>query len=321
MPQELPTVSIVIPAYNHARFLATAIDSVLSQDYPHVELMVLNDGSTDETERVLSEYPPERFYRETHANMGQSATLNKGWRMSRGAIVSYLSADDVLKPGAVRQAVEFLQTHAQVVLTYCDFDLLSPTGQVVRRIRARDFHYREMLEQGVCHPGPGVFFRRAALEQAGPWSRHFRQMPDYDFWLRLGLLGPFQRIPRSLAGFRVHPQSQTYAPASVKTSGEPVRIMSRFFRRTDLPPWVLQTKSRALSNSHLISAQLHWRSGRYAAGLRMAARACALDPQILAAPHTGRVVLHAMFGRLRHTLLCRLHACLAHSGSAPPGNR
>ena len=310
MPHDLPTVSIVIPAYNHARFLATAVDSVLAQDYPHIELIVLNDGSTDETERVLREYPAGRFYWETHANMGQSATLNKGWRMSRGAILSYLSADDVLKPGAVKQALECLEARPNVVLTYCDFDLLSPTGQVARRIKAPDFHYREMVEQGVCHPGPGVFFRRTALEQAGPWSTRYRQMPDYDFWLRLGLVGHFQRIPQSLAGFRVHPQSQTYAPASVKTSAEPVRIISRYFRRTDLPPWILQTKSRALSNAHLISAQLHWRSGRYACGLRMAARACALDPQILVAPHTGRVILNAVFGRLRHALLYRLRTCV-----------
>ena len=102
-----PLVSIVIPCYNQGHYLRQAIDSALSQDYPGIELIVLDDGSTDGTQALLASYP-DRFYRESHANMGQAGTLNKGWRMSKGEILSYLSADDFLLPGAVRRSVEAL---------------------------------------------------------------------------------------------------------------------------------------------------------------------------------------------------------------------
>jgi glycosyltransferase involved in cell wall biosynthesis len=308
MTNPLPIVSIVVPAYNHAGYLKEAIDSVLAQDYPAIELIVLNDGSTDDTEGVLRSYPAGRFYWETHTNRGQAATLNKGWEMSRGTILSYLSADDVLHPRAVSRAVEHLERRPELVMTYCDFDLISPTSQPVRRVQAPDFHYREMVVHGVCQPGPGVFFRREAFMQAGPWSTSYRQMPDYEFWLRLGLVGPFYRIPEALAGFRVHPQSQTYAASSVKKSTEPVRIMATYFRRIDLPEEISRVKREAVSNAHFISAQLHWRSGRYAAGLKMARRALRLHPRSLVTPHTGRIVLSAVFSRVRHAVIKQLRS-------------
>ena len=96
-----PLVSIVIPAYNHDRYLGEAIDSILGQDYPNVELIVLDDGSTDGTRQILESYH-SRFYWESHKNMGQANTLNKGWRMSKDDLLGYLSADDVLFSQAIR---------------------------------------------------------------------------------------------------------------------------------------------------------------------------------------------------------------------------
>src|SRR5690349_6912099 len=101
MPAEQPLVSIVIPSYNHARYLAAAIESVLAQDHPRVELIVIDDGSTDGSAAVLEKYRG-RFHWEVQRNQGQAATMNRGWRLSRGEILAYLSADDVLLPQAVR---------------------------------------------------------------------------------------------------------------------------------------------------------------------------------------------------------------------------
>ena len=137
MRNSQPKVSLVIPAYNHAAYLAEAIDGILAQDYPNVELIVLNDGSTDETEHVLRQYPADRFYWETQPNMGQSATLNKGWRLAHGEILGYLSADDKLRPTAVSRSVECLTRNLHVAATYCDYELISSTSQVsALRIRS-----------------------------------------------------------------------------------------------------------------------------------------------------------------------------------------
>jgi glycosyltransferase involved in cell wall biosynthesis len=123
MIASLPKVSIVIPAYNHANYLDAAIQSVLKQDYPNIELIVLDDGSTDNTHQVLESYG-NQFYWETQKNMGQANTLNKGWRMAKGDILAYLSADDVLLPQATSDSVKCLLANPRSVLCYGDFELI-----------------------------------------------------------------------------------------------------------------------------------------------------------------------------------------------------
>jgi glycosyltransferase involved in cell wall biosynthesis len=296
-----PTVSVVIPAYNHAGYLAQAIDSVLGQDYP-VELIVLDDGSTDGTREVLAPYDG-RFHWESHANMGQAATLNKGWAMAKGDIVGYLSADDALRSGCVRAAVETLAAHPDVVLTYCDFVLLDPGSHEIRTVRTEDFDYARMVVDLVCMPGPGVFFRRAAFERVGGWDPAFRQMPDYDYWLRLGLLGNFKRIPRALAGFRVHDQSLSFAPTSERSAAEPQRIMEKYFGLEAIPETIRARRSLAGSNALLFSAQLHLRSGRYAAAYACARQAAAGCPYALLRPMTLRRLANGLFSRMGYRFL------------------
>ena len=161
MSNQLPTqplVSIVIPTYNAAEFLNESIDSVLNQDYPNIELIVLDDGSTDETQKVLKNYPKGSFYWNSHPNMGQSATLNKGWEIAKGSILSYLSADDILLPNAVKISVENLRNLNNVVMTYCDYMLMDSGSQDIRRVVAPDFSYEKLVSEIIVQPGPGVFF-------------------------------------------------------------------------------------------------------------------------------------------------------------------
>ena len=297
-------VSIVVPAYNHATYLAGALESVLAQDYP-VELIVLDDGSTDATRQVLARYTG-RCRWDTHQNMGQSATLNKGWTMASGDILGYLSADDVLLPGCVRAAVGVLATHPNTVMTYCDFQLIDSSSTAIRTVRTEEFDYRKMVVDQVCMPGPGVFFRRTAFERAGGWDTSFRQMPDYEYWLRLGLLGEFKRIPRTLAAFRVHKDSLTFSVTPDRSAEEPVRIMEKYFSLEAVPLAIRQEKTRATSNALLFSAQLHLRSGRYGAALRHAHRAAALFPANLLRIHFLRRLAHALFSRMGY----RLHGLL-----------
>src|SRR5437762_6047257 len=88
----LPLVSIVVPSYNHGRYLREAVDSIVAQDYPRIELIVIDDGSTDDSPEILRSYG-NRFHWERQPNQGQVATLNRGWLMSKGEILAYLSAD------------------------------------------------------------------------------------------------------------------------------------------------------------------------------------------------------------------------------------
>jgi len=258
----LPIVSIVIPAFNCARYLKEAIDSVLCQDYPLIELIVLDDGSTDETSDILKE-DKRKFFRESHANMGQSATLNKGWDMAKGELLGYLSADDALLPNAVSTSVSSLEHNPDAALSYCDYYLMDDSSSITGRYDAPDYDYMEMLTRTLCLPGPGVIFRRQAFLKAGHWDVGLNQVPDYDYWLRLGLVGSFIRISNPLAKFRVHSASQTCGFVDEEKSDEVINVMSRFFSMNGLPPEVMALRRKSMSSAYLFSASLHLRSGRY----------------------------------------------------------
>jgi len=300
-----PKVSIVIPAYNHARYLDEAILSVLAQDYPNIELIVLDDGSTDTTAEVLKKYSG-RFHWETQQNTGQAATLNRAWSMAKGEILGYLGADDALLPGCVSAAVELLRASPEIVLTYCDFKLIDPHSRVIRAVRSQEYDYLEMVVNLACAPGPGAFFRRAAFLRAGGWNPLLRQMPDYEYWLRLGLSGAFKRIPRPLATFRVHEGSATFAATPPEQAEEPVRILRSYFALAAVPASIRQHETQAISNALLVSAQLHLRAGRYRAASSCVRHAAGMYPRNLLQLRVVRQLANGLFNRVGHRLLWSL---------------
>ena len=297
MTDSAPLVSIVIPAYNHAGYLAQAIDSVLAQDYPRIELIALDDGSTDDTRKVLAGYD-SRFFWESHQNMGQAQTLNKGWGMSKGKYLSYLAADDFLLPGAVRTSVEKLKADPGIVLTYCDFNLVDSQSRILRRKRVTGFSYRDLAVRIICQPGPGVFFRRDAFQRAGFWDGFLKQIPDYEYWLRLGLEGKFERIPEVLAAYRVHDQSYSFSPVNGSRAEEIVNVISAHFRNGRLPREIAQAKPEAMSNAHIVSARLHLRSGRYAAALKHVGDAFRLHAYGFLRLRTWWLIASGLFNRI-----------------------
>ena len=300
-----PLVSIVIPSYNHARYLAAAIDSILAQDYPRIELIVIDDGSTDDSPEVLKRYGA-RFHWELQANRGQVATMNRAWHMSRGEVLGYLSADDLLLPGAVSAAVSCLRQNPDAVLSYCDFNLIDPDSRVVRRVRTPEFDYRKMVTDMICPPGPGAFFRRSAFESAGGWHTGFKQNLDYEYWLRLGLHGRFARIPEVLAAYRVHAGSQSFASTSQIQPDETVQIIEAYFASPLVPQDLRDAKAQALSMAHLNAARLHFRMGNFAQGLAAMRRAFALNPNNMVSWRTLRILFNALFNRIGHRVLWAL---------------
>ncbi len=292
-----PLVTIVVPAHNHAGYLAQAIDSVLEQDYPRIELIVLDDGSTDNTRSVLEGYG-SRFCWETHTNIGQAATLNKGWEMCHGEILSYLSADDRLLPNAVSEAVKVLTTRNELVMTYCDFHLVDRSGRKLRTVNAPDYDYYKMVVNTVCMPGPGAFFRRKAWEQAGGWNVALKQWPDYEYWLRLGLQGPFARIATPCAEFRVHDNSQTFAPVAFRRAEEPIEILQWYYSEPrKLPADIIAAKPLAMSSAALASAQLHFRAGRVITGIARVCMASRAHWQSLFTLSAWKLILHGVLSR------------------------
>lgn len=300
-----PLVSIVVPVYNQGQYLDEALQSLLAQTYRNIEIIALDDGSTDATSEVLKKYTG-RLYWESQSNIGQSGTLNKGWQMAKGELLSYLSGDDALLPEAIATSVDYLTRNPGAVLSYCDFTLIDPHSRPIRQVTTPDFNFRRMITDVICPPGPGPLFRRSAFEKAGLWDPQYRQMPDYDYWLRLGLQGEFVRIQQVLANFRVHVSSQTFSQASEDRAEEPVRIIQGFFENPAVPVGLQSLRAQALSRAYLVSAQLHVRSGRLGRGLQNIRRAIGLSPGSIVRRGSARMLVNAFVNRIGHRLLWNL---------------
>jgi len=285
----MTSVSIIIPAFNHARFLSEAIESVLSQTYSSTELIVLDDGSTDETGSILARYG-HQFHWESQTNMGQAATLNKGGAMAQGEILGYLSADDVLYPKAVARAVATLNADTGLVAVYPDFEQIDEASRVLSIVHTPEFDYAEMVLRATCPPGPGAFFRRSAYEAAGGWDVTLRRIPDFEFWLRLGLIGRFRRIPEVLANYRVHDKAQSFSAVNVSQADEIVRVIDALLENPNLSSKIREKANMARANARLHAARMHLLSRRTVRGMQAAVSALAIDPWVLVRPSSFRLL-------------------------------
>lgn len=249
---ESPLVSVIIPAYNRAELMRETIESVLAQDYNNIEVLVLDDGSSDHTVEVLKSYG-DRIRWESHPNMGETRTVNKGFALARGEILSVLSSDDVFLPGIVSAAVATLQRDREVVVAYCDYLFIDSTGRILQFWKTFDFDLAEVLRDCECPPGPGAFFRREVVEMAGPRDERIRGVGDFEFWLRVALVGKLRRIPQFGSGFREHEQSISVGGLSPEIGQELISVVEAFLRRPDLPESVRQVRRQALGAAYFVA--------------------------------------------------------------------
>lgn len=252
---ELPLVSIVTPAYNRASYLEETIRSVLEQDYPRIEYIVLDDGSTDNTREILEKYSGRLIW-ETHPNMGEQRTVNKGFGMCHGDILGQLNSDDTLLPGAVSTVVAFMQANPDILVAYTDWNNVGPNSEFLGRFQAPDYDYLFMLRHCIGIVGPGFLMRRKAWELAGLRDPSFRWLADFEYWLRVGLYGRFAHIPIPLATWRVHPGSAWASGSGKARANELVRVLDKLYARADLPPQVRRVRMEAYGSAHFAAAMV-----------------------------------------------------------------
>jgi len=202
-------VSIVTPSFNQARFLEKAIDSVLNQDYPFIEYLVIDGGSTDGSLDIIRKYANRLTTWLSEKDNGQTDAINKGFVQAKGEILAWLNSDDTYEPGAVSEAVNFLQSHPETGMVYGDANMINEQGQVIGRFSAAQTDYLR-LRRGYVHiPQSASFFLADLWRQVGPLDPTFYFAMDYDLWIRLARITKLQYLPRLWANFRLHSQGKT----------------------------------------------------------------------------------------------------------------
>jgi Glycosyltransferases, probably involved in cell wall biogenesis len=274
----LPTVTVVTPAYNQANYLRDTIESVLSQDYPNIEYIVLDDGSTDDTPRILAEYG-DRFDWESHPNMGQTPTINKGWAKTSGEIITWLNSDDTYLPNAVGRAVEYFAEHPTTGVVYGDSITTNADGTAFGTSRsAAVFDYTHfVLNCDNTVTQPSSFIRREVINKVGYLDSSFYYFMDWDLWLRAGLYFGIDHISELLATYRFHAESKTVAQ-SKKAAPELEYMYRKYFSREDLPDHILRGKKKALMNMYFLTASYFLKGGDRKSAAQVANKALRQNP-------------------------------------------
>ena len=252
MNPSLPLVSIITPVYNQASYIGETIESVLSQDYPNLEYIVIDDGSTDNTVEVLKKYS-DRIHWETRGNKGETATVNEGVLKAKGEIIGIVNSDDPLLQGAIKEVVKLFEEQPDVIVVYPDWLMIDAEGKVIEKIVTYDYNYNNMLRWHHCMPGPGTLIKKSVFQTLGGRDPQFRLVADFDFWLCAGLIGPFARIPKTLASYRWHASGATSALQGKAMAEEHIRLVNKIYSLPDLPKNLLQFKNEAYSSANYIA--------------------------------------------------------------------
>ena len=232
--ESLPRVSVIIPVYNQAEFIVAAVDSVLDQDYPSLDLVVVDDGSTDATPRLLAEHGGA-FKVLRQPNRGAAAALNRGIRESRGELVCWLSADDLFLPGKVRRQVEAFAEDVRIGLVYTGYERIDAHGRTIAVLAsplpAHPDPFTMVFWRNSIN-GSSVMVRREVFDTCGPFDESLRADVDADMWLRVTQAYLVRRIDGVYIKYRIH--------ANTLSANQPLMVSSmtevrrRFLRSGEL---------------------------------------------------------------------------------------
>jgi glycosyltransferase involved in cell wall biosynthesis len=221
-----PVVSVVITCYNHGRFLRDAVESVRRQTFKDFEIIVIDDGSVDETPTVAASLDGIRCVRQ--ANLGLSAARNTGWRASRGRYVVFLDADDRLLPFALQAGVDAALTHPEAAFVsghYATIDVDGVQGVISSRPCVTSDHYGALLRWNYIGMHATVVYRRETLNRFGGFNPALRACEDYDMFLRIARETAVACHPDVVAEYRWHTANMSRNNALMLSSA--LRVLRR----------------------------------------------------------------------------------------------
>jgi len=199
IPEDFPLVSVIIPTYNRGYCISESIDSVLNQEYRQIELIVVDDGSTDETRELVTKYP-DLIYRRLEKNSGVSHARNLGIDLAQGELICFLDSDDLWEKNKLKVQVDWMQAHPDCKIAYSDEIWIRNGVRVNPMKKHRKFSgdiYQHCLALCIVSPS-SVILRSSLLREIGGFDENFPVCEDYDLWLRIAHRYPFQFIDEKL---------------------------------------------------------------------------------------------------------------------------
>lgn len=282
-----PLVSVITPSYNQADFLEDTIKSVLAQDYPAIEYLIIDGGSTDGSVDIIRKYKSELVWWISEPDEGQAAAINKGMIRAQGEIVAWLNSDDLYLPGAVSRAVAEFQSHPQLGLVFGNAVTIDVGGCPIRELIFPDWQLEDLIGfRIICQPA--VFMARELYEQVAGLDLNYHYMLDHHLWIRIANLASIQHIPSMLAAARHHEAAKNVSQAAA-FGRESLEILEWMKTQPDLATFVAANKRQVLAGAYRLNARYLLDDGQFAPALKSYARAFFNQP-VYTARHWHRVI-------------------------------
>lgn len=212
----LPRLSVVIPSYNQGHYIERTIRSVIDQNYPDLEIILMDGGSTDNTMEVVEKYRSHFAHIQSEPDGGQTAAIAAGFDRATGQFISWLNSDDTYSPGALIKIGEFLAANPKVEFVYGDTWLIDANDNKVAFKRSARFSLRVMKYAFLTVPQMSAYWSRELYHSVGGVDRSLRFCMDYDLFVRMAMKSAPKRIKGDIGNFRLHGESKTSTMETVR---------------------------------------------------------------------------------------------------------
>ena len=275
----IPTVSIVTPSFNQARFLEQTIRSVLDQEFPPNEYFIIDGGSTDSSVEIIKRFESKLAGWVSEKDKGQADAINKGFRQAHGEIFAWLNSDDYYLPGAIQMAAETFRQHPDAGLVYGNVLSVDENSVTFNLQIFKPFNQLDLMSFHIISQ-PAVFMRRSVLEQAGLLDPSFHMLLDHHLWLRMARISTIVYIPETLAAARYHAGAKNLTNTA-DFGREAFRIVDWMKSSPEFSSVFEHNKTRILGGAHRLDAFYLLDGGQYRAALSAYRRAFKYNPPLV----------------------------------------
>jgi glycosyltransferase involved in cell wall biosynthesis len=273
---DFPLVSIVTPSFNQAQFLEATLLSVLDQDYPNLEYVVVDGASTDGSVDIIRRFTDRLTWWVSEKDSGQSEAVNKGLRKAHGEYVAWLNSDDVYLPGTVSAAVAAFRSNPAAGIVYGDALAIDAEGRTINLMHARQYSLVDLMAFNIiCQPA--AFMRRSVVEQANYLNPSYQLLMDNLLWINMAQIAPLIYVPRTWAAARYHDQAKNRTRGAAYGQ-EAKKLVDDLKARSEFAGIINKNEKRIMAGVNRFDAFYLTDAGQPRHALRAYGRAFRLHP-------------------------------------------
>lgn len=246
---KFPKISLITPSFNQARFLEETLKSVLDQNYPNLEYIVMDGGSTDGSVEIIERYADKLSYWISEPDDGQTDALIRGFAKATGEILGWLCSDDILEPNSLHDVSQFFLKNPHADVVYGNSLWIDPEGCFIKSRKEHAFDRSILLYEHNFIPQPSTFWKNSLYHKVGGLNQDFNVAMDADLWLRFSEVTDIHHVRKFWSRMRIYPEQKTYRLLNQREAEKKI-LRERYFGSE--PDWVVNSKQMLAKTNRVI---------------------------------------------------------------------